>query len=79
MTEDTYIERALVCLPETGLEVLALIKERGGHIRRLLRHSEHLYIDPSRVQLVLGGFALIDALGIGVFVARAAQILCDTG
>ena len=30
MEEGTYIERALVVLPETGLEVLALIKKSGG-------------------------------------------------
>jgi hypothetical protein len=30
MAEETYIERAVACLPETGLEVLTLIKERGG-------------------------------------------------
>jgi uncharacterized protein (DUF362 family) len=30
MAEVTYVERALACLPETGLEVLELIKQRGG-------------------------------------------------
>jgi len=30
MIKGDYIERALACLPETGLEVLELIKNRGG-------------------------------------------------
>lgn len=30
MTKEDYIERSLSCLPETGLEVLELIKEHGG-------------------------------------------------
>ncbi len=30
MTEEDYTQRALACLPETGLEVLALIKGHGG-------------------------------------------------
>ncbi len=28
--EESYIKRALACLPETGLEVLSLIKDHGG-------------------------------------------------
>ena len=30
MAEESYIKRALTCLPDSGLEVLALIKEHGG-------------------------------------------------